>query len=110
MPRGGPRLRSANGGKNQIGERVQEWRRTTNLTQEVLCDRIAVATRDEWEPDRKEISRIENGVRIVTDLEVLILAQALVCGASWLLLGPAGEPNQSGISPQRVHSDEEVVG
>ncbi|MGI4791508.1 MAG: helix-turn-helix domain-containing protein [Janthinobacterium lividum] len=110
MPRGGPRLRSANGAKNQVGERIQEWRKTTSLTQEVLCERIDTATTGEWEPDRKEISRIENGVRIVTDLEVLILAQALECDASWLLLGSLVETNQSNISPQLVHSAEEGLG
>lgn len=87
MASGAQRLRTADGRLNQIYSRVQERRRTLNLTQDALCARLALATDGAWNPDRMEIYRIEAGIRIVSDLELLSLAEALTCEPAWLLLG-----------------------
>lgn len=57
------------------------------ITQDALCARIAQVTNGKWIPDRQEIYRIEDGRRIVSDLEILALATVLECSASWLLIG-----------------------
>lgn len=87
MPRGYPRLRTPDQKKNQIGQRVRDSRTNLELTQDALCARIAQVTDGGWIPDRREIYRIEDGRRIVSDLEILALAQALKCQSCWLLTG-----------------------
>lgn len=90
MPRGSPRL-TQNQQKNQIGGRVRESRMALGLTQDALCARLAVVTDGlmdrSWIADDQEISKIENGKRSTTDLEIIALALALECRACWLLLG-----------------------
>ena len=87
MPRGGPRLRTPDRKLNQVGPRVAERRQALQLEQDELCARLAMRTDGEWNPGWQDLSRIENGARIVSDLEVLVLAQALECSACWLLVG-----------------------
>lgn len=87
MPRGCPRLRTEDNKRNQIGQRVKDCRNQMKLTQDALCARIAQATNGQWIPDRREIYRIEDGRRIVSDLEILTLAQVLECSPCWLLTG-----------------------
>jgi transcriptional regulator with XRE-family HTH domain len=87
MPLGGPRLRAGDGRSNRCGERVKERRRGLKLNQEQLCARLEDMTDGAWAPDRLEVLRIERGSRIVSDVEVVALAQALECEACWLLLG-----------------------
>ena len=87
MASGPPRLRTADGKLNQLGSRIKERRTQLNLTQDALCARLALATEGRWNADRMEIYRIETGQRIVSDLEILSLAQTLECRPSWLLLG-----------------------
>ncbi len=87
MPRGAPRLRTSDGRINQIGERVRQERDARKLKQDELCARIARETYGEWNPAWQDLSRIENGTRMVSDLEVLALAQALTCSPNWLLTG-----------------------
>jgi len=87
MPRGPARLRSGDGKKNQIGERVREQREALGLTQDAMSGRIADLTGGEWTPDLHEIYRIEAGRRTVTTLELVILAGALGCDACFLLDG-----------------------
>ena len=87
MPRGYPRLRTSNQKKNQIGQRVRDRRDQLTLTQDTLCARLAQTTNGLWIPDRREIYRIEDGRRIVSDLEILALAEALECYPCWLLVG-----------------------
>ena len=94
MPRGCLRLRTKENKINQIGQRVRDCRNRLQLTQDALCARIAQATDGQWIPDRREIYRIEDGRRIVSDLEILALAQILECCPCWLLIGQAQE-NQS---------------
>lgn len=87
MPLGGARLRTPEGRVNQCGLRVRERRRELRLKQDALCARIATATEGEWNPDRLEVLRIEQGTRTVTDVELLALARALNCHFCWLLSG-----------------------
>ena len=87
MPRGLPRLRTASGAMNQVGPRVQERRSALAIQQDELCARIARQTEGLWNPGWQDISRIENGSRMVSDIEVEVLAQTLECSACWLLTG-----------------------
>jgi transcriptional regulator with XRE-family HTH domain len=89
MPLGGARLRQE-GRSNVSGLRVRERRRSLKLNQDMLCGRIATVTEGEWNPDRLEVLRIEQGTRTVTDLELLALAKALGCSSYWLLTGEGG--------------------
>lgn len=90
MPRGGARLRTQDQRMNQVGPRVRDRRRHLRLEQDGLCARVAQVTDGRWNPAWQDISRIENGARTVTDLEVIALATALECSACWLLLGEDG--------------------
>ncbi len=87
MPRGPGRLRTKNGSKNSVGKRVKSQRLKLGITQPVLCGRVANITDGEWNPTPQEIMRIENGKRLVTDLEIIALSNALKCEACWLLTG-----------------------
>jgi transcriptional regulator with XRE-family HTH domain len=87
MPRGEIRIRTEDGDLNQIKSRMRERRKKLKMTQEMLCGRIADVTAGRWVPARMDIVRIENGGRLVSDLEILALAKALGCSASWLLTG-----------------------
>ena len=91
MPRGGPRLRSQDHKLNQIGSRVRERRQILTLDQDEVCARLARETKGEWNPGWQDVSRIENGARTVTDIEILVLASALECDACWLLVGLSEE-------------------
>ena len=87
MPRGAPRLRAADGTKNLVAARVKQKRLKLKLTQDALNGRLALVTDGEWNPSLQEILHIENGSRLVSDVEVVALAKALECGACWLLSG-----------------------
>ena len=87
MPRGGLRLRTADGKMNNVGPRVRDRRHVLSLEQDGLCARIAHETNGGWNPAWQDVSRIENGARMVTDLEVVALAKALGCSPCWLLTG-----------------------
>ena len=91
MPRGGARLRTSDGKMNLVGYRVKDCRQRLRLGQDELCARIALETNGGWNPAWQDMSRIENGARNVTDIEVLALANALDCSPCWLLLGEAQE-------------------
>lgn len=93
MPRGQPRLRTSDSLLNQVGARVKARRQTLKLGQDALCGRLAQVTQGEWSPSWQDISRLENGVRIVSDLEILALAEALECSACWLLTGEELPPS-----------------
>lgn len=91
MPRGSPRLRTSDKKKNQIGSRVRDRRIYLELTQDALCARLSDTTDGAWIPGRREIYRIEAGLRIISDLEILALANALECSAHWLFLGDVND-------------------
>ena len=87
MGRGPQKVRDEHGHMNQIAPRVQQRRRELDLTQDLLCARIADVTGGQWNPSRKDVGRIETGTRIVSDIEMLYLAQALSCTPCWLFIG-----------------------
>lgn len=91
MPRGAPKLRAEDGRKNQVGERVRQRRMELELTQDALNGRLAHQSGGRWNPSMQEILHIENGTRIVSDVEIIALAHALDCSACWLLLGQNAE-------------------
>jgi transcriptional regulator with XRE-family HTH domain len=70
---------------NRVGIRVKERRKELRWNQDTLCARLAVATGGVWNPEWRDIVRIETGTRKVSDLELLALANALECAAVWLL-------------------------
>lgn len=100
MPRGGPRLRTKDRKLNQIGPRVQQCRQRLGLEQDAVCARLAAETEGEWNPSWQDLSRIENGARLVSDLEILALSLALECDACWLLRGDDEETIQFRTQPE----------
>jgi hypothetical protein len=62
------------------------------LSQPLLCERLVVATDGQWNPTIYDISRIEGGRRIVSDIEIVVLAQVLECSSCWLLTGTQATP------------------
>lgn len=76
---------------NQLGARVAECRRCLDLTQDALCAIVARVTDGGWIPSRRDVFRIEAGLRIVSDLEILALAEAFECSPCWLLTGKADQ-------------------
>ena len=87
MPRGEIRLRTHEGHLNQVADRMRSRRRAIKVTQEQFCGRVAESSAGMWVPARMDIVRIENGGRLVSDLEILALAKALGCSPCWLLTG-----------------------
>lgn len=67
---------------NLSGKRVRERRRQLGLSQEQLAARLQLAG---FEINQKAVSRIETGLRVVPDYELLFLAQALDVTVPWLL-------------------------
>jgi transcriptional regulator with XRE-family HTH domain len=95
MPRGNPRLRTALQGQNLVGPRVRARRKELKLTQDALCGRIARLTGGQWNPSPGDIYRIQTGTRIVSDIELVVLAAALECELLWLLGMEAGQPPEA---------------
>lgn len=87
MPRGNPRLRTSDKKQNMVGLRVRERRILLKLTQDALCARLAKITNGEWNPDRREMFRIEEGLRTVIDIEIFALAEALEISPCCMLIG-----------------------
>lgn len=89
MALGPPRIRLRDGKMNFVGARVTEARLKAKpkITQDQMCARIADITRGRWTPIRQDIYKIEQGTRLISDLEMLALAAAVECEASWLLYG-----------------------
>ncbi len=88
MPHGAPRLRTPDNKQNIAGPYVRERRQHLRLTQDALCGRLALATNGEWNPAPGDIYRIEAQRRIVGDLELVALAEALECDL-YALVGPS---------------------
>lgn len=91
MPRGAPRLRKHGVHQNAVGARVRTRRRELKLTQDALCARLTGHSGGEWSPTEADIYRIERHTRIVSDLELVVLAAALECEILWLLDADQGE-------------------
>ena len=73
-------------GKNIIGQRVREARKKAkpSITQ---LDLVARLQTEGLSVDQSALSKIESGLRPVTDIEVVALAKALKVSAEWLLSG-----------------------
>ena len=72
--------------KNLVGVRVRQARKATKppITQSDLIARLQLL---DMNIDQSGLSKIENGQRPVSDMEVVALAKALKVSASWLLEG-----------------------
>jgi len=70
--------------KNIVGKRIQDARRKFNppLTQEELAIRLEL---DGWKISRGTLSKIEAGIRMVTDFEAAFLARTLNVNLNWLI-------------------------
>jgi hypothetical protein len=99
MPHGAPRLRTSDNKQNIAGPHVRERRRHLQLTQDALCGRLALATNGEWNPTPGDIYRIEAQRRIVADLELVALAEALECDLYALVAPAPGKPIRHGGAP-----------
>ena len=76
------RLLTLDGKCNICGERVRMAREAQKLSQEDLAARIQL---NGHSLTQKAISRIENGIRIVPDYELPLLADALHVNPLWLI-------------------------
>ena len=92
-------------GQNAVGEQVRQRRKELGLTMEQLCAAIEEATNSAWNPDRRDIYRIQEATRKITDLELVALSRSLRVLPSDLL--PADvvihhrDPEQPRIVPRR---------
>ena len=68
--------------KNVSGRLVQKFRGERNLSQEAFA---AACQRFGWDVSRGTISKIEAGLRCVSDAEIVLLANVLRCSPSDLL-------------------------
>jgi len=72
--------------KNIVGERVRQTRKSAKppITQKDLVARLQLLNLN---IDQSGLSKLENGQRPVSDIEVLTLARALKVSLAWLLEG-----------------------
>ena len=70
------------GKKNISGTRIREARKSQKLTQEALAAKLQTSGVN---LERDSLSRIEKGVRIVTDYELLVFAKILKVSPLWLI-------------------------
>lgn len=59
---------------NAIGKNIKRIRERKQLTQEQLAARLSTLG---WEVDRFLVSKIERGERQITDMQVILIADAL---------------------------------
>lgn len=85
MPRVWARLTTPEGYKNGVGERVQERRLALGLTQTALGGRIAFFSEGGWSPTEDEVFGLEKRERLVSDLELRVLATSLECSILYLM-------------------------
>lgn len=71
------------GRKNLCGDRVREARVRNKITQADLAARLQVAG---VIMERDSVSRIEIGMRFVTDYELSVLSDMLGVSVEWLLM------------------------
>jgi len=70
--------------KNIVGKKVREARHKNKpaLSQKELAAKLEL---DGWKISRSTLSKIEAGIRQVTDFEVMALAKTLKVSPEWLL-------------------------
>ena len=69
--------------KNILGERIRQARKTANppITQFDLVARLQASG---LSIDQSGLSKIENGQRPITDIEIMALSKALKVAVAWL--------------------------
>lgn len=77
-------LRTADGKKNGIGDRVRALREELGLSQEQLMAQLQLLGMD---AERGVVKRIENGDRAVSELELRLLARFFKVSYQFLLDG-----------------------
>ena len=84
-------------GKNLIGERLKELRKSANLSQRDLARKLQLIGID---MDKNVITRIETNKRYVTDFEIQALKQIFKVGYDYLIDGEMKSPmaNKDGFS------------
>jgi transcriptional regulator with XRE-family HTH domain len=108
MPRGAVELRAgaAKERLNAAGERVRERRLALGLTMEQFCAAVEEASGGAWNPDRRDVYRVERGTRKITDLELVVLARAAKTTPADLIDADveisARDPDQPRIAPRRT--------
>ena len=70
--------------QNVIGERVRKARENRGLTQDQVA---AACQRRGWDVSRVTLTKVETGVRVVNDGEIVVLAAVLKCTPGDLLNG-----------------------
>jgi transcriptional regulator with XRE-family HTH domain len=106
MPRVWARMTTPEGHKNGVGDRVRERRLALGLTQKALGGRIAVHSEGRWAPTEDELYGLEKRDRLVSDLEVRVLAGALECSVLYLMGGEDAASDD--VSPQVPPTEEGV--
>ena len=69
---------------NIIGPNIRSIRKQANISQEDLCARLQVL---DFQINRSDISKIENGVKFIADFEVIGFAKVLKVSIEDLYLG-----------------------
>lgn len=66
--------KSVDGSNNVCGKNIACYRKSLNISQRELADRLQLAGLD---IDKNAIQRIESGKRFVTDIEIVYISNAL---------------------------------
>lgn len=82
-------LRAADGKKNLVGARIRALRKGAGLSQEELMAQLQLLGMD---AERGVIKRIENGDRVVGDLELKLLAEFFHVTYDYLIDGAEKDP------------------
>lgn len=59
---------------NLLGENIKKIRKSQNITQEDLCARMQVMG---YQISRSDISKLENGKKLIADFEIIGFSKAL---------------------------------
>lgn len=88
--------------KNIVGKRVRQARAgfDPKMTQAMLASKLQLA---DWDIDRAGVSKIEMGIRQVTDIELMKLAQVLEVTPLWLLAAEGGQTEQEILTQQIIN-------
>jgi transcriptional regulator with XRE-family HTH domain len=70
--------------KNIVGANVRKRRVANGMSQDALAARLQTAG---WDISRAGLSKIEAGLRLVIDAEVMVLSKVLLCTPLDLLAG-----------------------
>lgn len=82
------KLRTSDGKLNVIGKRITELRQSMDLSQNDLARLLQLQG---WSVHKNAISKIELGMRMVSDMELILLARVLKTAVSDLLCNEMDE-------------------